>query len=132
MIKKYYFIYIIKRCYFIYIIRSCYFIYIIKKYYFIYIIKNASKLNLIFQVITLSNRDCFFSFLWLHIYILRKNRDRKKKPRIGKDGYIYYGIFIIGRYGLVWFYGISTFVTYLMPHPFYTYKQFHFKQFNLA
>ena len=33
---------------------------------------------------------------------------------------------------LVGFYGISTFVVYLMPNPFYTINQFYFKQFNLA
>ena len=30
-------------------------------------------------------------------------------------------------FGLVRFYGISTIVGYLMPNPFYTYKQFYFK-----
>ena len=30
------------------------------------------------------------------------------------------------------FYGISTFVVYLMPNPFYINKQFSFKQFSLA
>ena len=30
------------------------------------------------------------------------------------------------------FYGISTFVGYLMPTPFLYIKQFYFKQFNLA
>ena len=34
--------------------------------------------------------------------------------------------------GLVWFYGTSTIVGYLMLNPFYTYKQFYFKQFSLA
>ena len=34
--------------------------------------------------------------------------------------------------GLVWFYGISTTVGYLMPNPFYTYKQFSCKQFCLV
>ena len=29
---------------------------------------------------------------------------------------------------LVWFYGISTIVSCLMPNPYYTYKQFFFKQ----
>ena len=33
---------------------------------------------------------------------------------------------------LVEFYGISTFVGYLMQNPFYTNNQFYFKQFNLA
>ena len=33
---------------------------------------------------------------------------------------------------LIWFYGISTFVGYLMPNPFYSYIQFYFKQFSLA
>ena len=35
-------------------------------------------------------------------------------------------------FGLVWFYGISTIIGYLMPNPFYTIKQFYFKQFDLA
>ena len=30
------------------------------------------------------------------------------------------------------FYGISTFVGYLMSNPFHTNKQFYFKQFSLA
>ena len=30
------------------------------------------------------------------------------------------------------FYGMSTIIVYLMPNPFYTYKQFYFKQFSLA
>ena len=30
------------------------------------------------------------------------------------------------------FYGISTVEGYLMPNPFYTNKQFYFKQFSLA
>ena len=29
-------------------------------------------------------------------------------------------------------YGISTFVGYLMPNPFYTIKQFYFKRLSLA
>ena len=33
---------------------------------------------------------------------------------------------------LIWFYGISTIVGYLIPNPFYTFKQFYFKQFSLA
>ena len=33
---------------------------------------------------------------------------------------------------LIGFHGISTFVGDLMPNPFYTNKQFHFKQFCLA
>ena len=33
---------------------------------------------------------------------------------------------------LVWFYGISTIVGYLMQNTFYTYTQFYFKQFSLA
>ena len=32
----------------------------------------------------------------------------------------------------VWFLGMSTIVGYSMPNPFYTYKEFYFKQFNLA
>ena len=35
-------------------------------------------------------------------------------------------------FGLIWFYGIIAIVGYLMPNPFYTYKQFYFKQFSLA
>ena len=56
------------------------------------------------------------------------------------------GEYISGAwFGLPWFYGISTFVGYLMPNPFlYIYtvlfqtiqfsiqKQFYFKQFSLA
>ena len=37
--------------------------------------------------------------------------------------------------GLVWFgpfYGISTFVGYLMPNPFYVNNQFYLKQFSFA
>ena len=30
------------------------------------------------------------------------------------------------------FYGISTLVGYLMPNPFYTNKEFYFKQFGLV
>ena len=33
---------------------------------------------------------------------------------------------------LVWFYGISTILGYLMPNQFYTYKQFYFQQYSLA
>ena len=33
---------------------------------------------------------------------------------------------------LVGLYSISTFVSYLMPDPFYTNSQFYFKQFSLA
>ena len=33
---------------------------------------------------------------------------------------------------LVWFYGISTFVGYLMPNPIYTYKQFYLKHFSFT
>ena len=32
----------------------------------------------------------------------------------------------------VWLHGISTIIGYLMPNPFYTYKQFYFKLFNLT
>ena len=35
-------------------------------------------------------------------------------------------------FGLVWFYGISTIVGYLMPNPFCTYKQFYFRLFSLV
>ena len=38
------------------------------------------------------------------------------------------GVFIC----LFGFYGITTFVGYLMPNDFYTNKQFYFKQFSLA
>ena len=33
---------------------------------------------------------------------------------------------------LVWFYGISTIVGYLMPNSFYTYKQSYFKHSSLT
>ena len=33
---------------------------------------------------------------------------------------------------LLGFYGISTFVGYLTPNPFFVSNQFYFKQFNLA
>ena len=35
-------------------------------------------------------------------------------------------------FGLVWFYGISTFVGYLTPNPFYVNNLFYWKQFSLA
>ena len=35
-------------------------------------------------------------------------------------------------FGLVWFYGITTIVGYLMPNKFNTYKQSYFKQFSLV
>ena len=35
----------------------------------------------------------------------------------------------MGQVGLV--YGISIIIGYLMLNPFYTYKQFYFKQINL-
>ena len=35
-------------------------------------------------------------------------------------------------FGLVWFYGISTFLGYLTPNPFYVNNQFYLKQFGLA
>ena len=41
-------------------------------------------------------------------------------------------MFFTHRYSLIWFYGISTIVGHIMPNPFYTYKQFYFKQFSLA
>ena len=34
--------------------------------------------------------------------------------------------------GVIWFYGTSTIVGYLIPNHFYTYKQFYFKQFSLV
>ena len=33
---------------------------------------------------------------------------------------------------VLFFYGTSTFVGYLMPNPLYTNKLFYFKQFSLA
>ena len=40
---------------------------------------------------------------------------------------------VIGRrFRLIWFYSISTFAGYLMLNPFYTYKQFYFKQLSLT
>ena len=38
----------------------------------------------------------------------------------------------LSKKGLVWFYGISTFVGYLIPNPFFVNNQFYFKQFSLA
>ena len=35
-------------------------------------------------------------------------------------------------FGLVWFYGTSTIVGYLMPNPYLYIKQFYSKQFSLA
>ena len=47
--------------------------------------------------------------------------------------YQFISVFIYTTFvGLVWFYGISTVVGYLMPNLFYTYKQFYFKQLSLA
>ena len=34
-------------------------------------------------------------------------------------------------FGLVWFYGTSTIVGYLIPNPFYTYKQFYFTKVDM-
>ena len=56
---------------------------------------------------------------------------------------IYFRFNIVGPYVVVYaairiicllfrFYGISIFEGYLMPNPFYTNKQFYFKQFSLA
>ena len=39
---------------------------------------------------------------------------------------------IAGQFGWVKFYDTLTFVGNLMPNPFYTYKQFYFKQFSLV
>ena len=39
---------------------------------------------------------------------------------------------LLNTMSLVWFYEISTIVGYLMPNPFYTYKQFYFAQFSLT
>ena len=33
---------------------------------------------------------------------------------------------------VLWVYGISSFVGYLTPNPFYANSQFYFKQFSLA
>ena len=35
-------------------------------------------------------------------------------------------------FGLVRFYGISSIQSYLIPNPFYTYKQFYFKHYSLV
>ena len=35
-------------------------------------------------------------------------------------------------FNLVWFYGISTIIDYLMPNTFLYIKQFYFDQFRLA
>ena len=34
------------------------------------------------------------------------------------------GYWVLFRFGLVWFYGISTIVGHLMPNPFYTYIKY--------
>ena len=44
------------------------------------------------------------------------------------DNAYFASLFII----MVGFYGISTFVGYLTPNPFYVNNQFYFKQFCLA
>ena len=36
------------------------------------------------------------------------------------------------RFDLIWFYDISNIEGYLMPNPFYTYRQFYFKQVSLT
>ena len=33
---------------------------------------------------------------------------------------------------VVWFYGISTILGYLMPNQFYTYKPYYFRQYSWA
>ena len=48
-----------------------------------------------------------------------------------KKGLLPYSNLVIW-FGLVWFYGISTFVGYLTPNPFYVNNQFSLKQFGLA
>ena len=45
---------------------------------------------------------------------------------------LYFLFVLLINDNLVWFYGISTIVNYLMPNHLYTYKQFYFKQFILA
>ena len=35
--------------------------------------------------------------------------------------YIYIGALSLPRFGLVWFYGVSTIVSHLMPNAFYVY-----------
>ena len=52
-----------------------------------------------------------------------KEKETKKKER-KKERKIWFA--------LAWLYGISTIVGYSIPNPFYTYKQFYFKQFSLA
>ena len=55
----------------------------------------------------------------------RRERERERE-RERKEGNTRFVGWLFG------FYGISTFVGYLMPNPFYTNKQFYFRQFNLA
>ena len=63
-----------------------------------------------------------------HIYIYSHLYLHKRKWI-----YIYIYIYIYVLIGwLVGFYGISTFVGYLTPKPFYANDQFYFKQFSLA
>ena len=58
---------------------------------------------------------------------LAKYPNNKKKTNAPNDRLLV--ILFICLFG---FYGMSTFVGYLMPNPFYTNEQFYFKQFPLA
>ena len=46
-----------------------------------------------------------------------------------QNRFVYFGSF---WFILVGFYSTTIIVSYFMPNPFYTYKQFYFKQFSLA
>ena len=70
------------------------------------------------------------------IYI---NKMKNEDSLLRYKSYIYIYIYVcvcvcvcvcLVWFGLVWSYGTSTIVGYLMPNPFYTYKQFYFKKFN--
>ena len=56
--------------------------------------------------------------------------DIYKKRMLNISDNVY--IFKLRWFGLVWFYGTSTIVGYLMLNPFDTYRQFYFKQFSLV
>ena len=81
--------------------------------------------------------DCQF----LSNVIIRRSLSKQKKNDIYIDVVELYeswtsSAFLLSTckqlFDLVWFYGISTMVSYLMPNQFYTYKLFYFKQFSSA
>ena len=63
-------------------------------------------------------------------YLSCGQRDWPNEAVVASRGYRCWEDWWVGW--LVGFYGISNFVGHLMPNPFYTNKQFYFKQFSLA